>query len=99
MVLQEAQAMGLPVVCTRHSGIPEGILDGKSGFLVPERDVDALADRLADVISRPEAWPEMGRQGRAFVEAEYDLNKRNDALVELYLQLQERHLGPNRSRR
>ncbi|HEX3446353.1 MAG TPA: glycosyltransferase, partial [Chthoniobacterales bacterium] len=73
MVLQEAQAMGLPVVCTRHSGLPEGILDGKSGFLVPERDADALADRLADVISRPETWPEMGRQGRAFIENEYDL--------------------------
>ena len=86
IVLQEAQAMGLPVVCTRHSGIPEAILDGKSGFLVPERDVDALADRLGDVISRPEAWPEMGRQGRAFVETEYDLDKRNDALVELYRQ-------------
>jgi colanic acid/amylovoran biosynthesis glycosyltransferase len=51
-----------------------------------------LADRLADVISRPAAWPEMGRQGRAFVEDEYDLHKRNDALVELYRQLQERHL-------
>jgi colanic acid/amylovoran biosynthesis glycosyltransferase len=99
MVLQEAQAMGLPVVCTRHSGIPEGILDGKSGFLVPERDVDALADRLADVISCPEAWPEMGRQGRAFVEDEYDLDKRNDALVELYRQLQERHLVSYCSRR
>ncbi len=98
MVLQEAQAMGLPVVCTRHGGIPEAILEGKSGFLVPERDVDALAGRLADVISRPEAWPEMGRQGRAFVEDEYDLNKRNDALVELYRQLQERHLVSRRSR-
>ena len=93
MVLQEAQAMGLPVVCTRHSGIPEGMLDGKSGFLVPERDVDTLADRLADVVSRPEAWPEMGRQGRAFIETEYDLDKRNDALVELYSQVQERHLS------
>ena len=92
MVLQEAQAMGLPVVCTRHSGLPEGILEGKSGFLVPERDVDALVDCLADVISRPEAWPEMSRQGRAFVEAEHDLEQRNDALVELYRQLQERHL-------
>jgi colanic acid/amylovoran biosynthesis glycosyltransferase len=91
MVLQEAQAMGLPVVCTRHSGLPEGILDGKSGFLVPERDVDALADCLAGVISHPESWPEMGRKGRAFVEAEYDLNQRNDALVELYRQLRERH--------
>ena len=91
MVVQEAQAMGLPVVCTRHSGLPEGMLEGKSGFLVPERDADALADCLADVISRPESWPKMGRQGRAFVEAEYDLDQRNDALVELYCQLQERH--------
>ena len=99
LALQEAQAMGLPVVCTRHSGLPEGILDGKSGFLVPERDVDALADRLADVISRPEAWPEMGRQGRAFVENEYDLNQRNDALVELYRQLQERNLLSRHPRR
>jgi colanic acid/amylovoran biosynthesis glycosyltransferase len=93
MVLQEAQAMGLPVVSTRHSGIPEGVLDGKSGFLVPERDINELADRLADVISRPETWPEIGRQGRAFIEDEYDLNKRNDALVELYRQLHERHLA------
>jgi colanic acid/amylovoran biosynthesis glycosyltransferase len=99
LVLQEAQAMGLPVVCTRHSGIPEGILEGKSGFLVPERDVDALAERLGDVVSRPEAWPEMGRQGRAFVETEHDLDERNDALVELYRQLQERHLASRRSRR
>jgi len=59
---------------------------------VPERDVDALVECLADVISRPEAWPEMSRQGRAFVEAEHDLEQRNDALVELYRQLQERHL-------
>jgi colanic acid/amylovoran biosynthesis glycosyltransferase len=96
LALQEAQAVGLPVVCTRHSGNPEGILDGKSGFLVPERDVDALAECLAAVISRPETWPEMGRQGRAFVEAEHELDKRNDALVELYHHLQERQL---RSRR
>jgi colanic acid/amylovoran biosynthesis glycosyltransferase len=96
LVLQEAQAMGLPVVCTRHSGNAEGILDGKSGFLVPERDVDALAARLADVFSRPETWPAMGRQGRAFVEAEHELDKRNDALVELYHKSQELHLASRR---
>jgi colanic acid/amylovoran biosynthesis glycosyltransferase len=99
VVLQEAQAMGLPVVSTKHSGIPEGVLDGKSGFLVPERDVDALAERLADIISRPEVWPEMGRQGRAFVKTEHDLDKRNDALVELYRQLRERHRMSGRSGR
>jgi len=83
-VLQEAQAMGLPVVGTNHNGFSESILDGQSGFLVPERDVDALSSRLAELIGRPNSWFEIGKKGRAFVEAAFDLNKRNDALVELY---------------
>ncbi|MBW0001640.1 MAG: glycosyltransferase [Verrucomicrobia bacterium] len=89
MVLQEAQAMGLPVICTRHNGFPESILDGRSGFLAPERDSDALAATLHHAISQPERWPELGRAGREYVEREYDLQERNDALVELYRSLQE----------
>jgi len=42
LVLQEAQAVGLPVVATIHGALPEGVLPGRAGFLVPERDVDAL---------------------------------------------------------
>lgn len=83
-VLQEAQATGLPIVCTNHNGFPDSILDGQSGFLVPERDAEALAAKLAELIYRPEQRLEMGRKGRAFVETEFDLRKRNDALVELY---------------
>jgi colanic acid/amylovoran biosynthesis glycosyltransferase len=84
MVLQEAQAMGLPVVCTNHNGFSESILDGQSGFLVPERDADALSAKLAELIGQPDLWLEIGKKGRAFVEAKFDLSKRNDALVELY---------------
>ncbi len=84
IVLQEAQAMGLPVVCTNHNGFSESILDGQSGFLVPERDTDSLTAKLAELIGQPDLWLEIGRKGRAFVEAEFDLSKRNDALVELY---------------
>jgi colanic acid/amylovoran biosynthesis glycosyltransferase len=83
-VLQEAQANGLPIVCTNHNGFPDSILDGQSGFLVPERDAEALAAKLAELIRRPELRLEMGKKGRAFVESEFDLCKRNDALVELY---------------
>jgi colanic acid/amylovoran biosynthesis glycosyltransferase len=83
-VLQEAQASGLPIVCTNHNGFPDSILDGQSGFLVPERDAEALAAKLAELIRRPELRLEMGEKGRAFVESEFDLSKRNDALVELY---------------
>lgn len=84
LALQEAQAMGLPVVSTLHNGIPEGVLDGRSGYLVPERDADALAERLAYLVEHPKLWLEMGRAGRAFVEQHYDINKLNDRLVEIY---------------
>lgn len=84
LVLQEAQAMGLPVVCTNHNGFSESILDGQSGFLVPERNAEALSAKLAELFSHPESWREIGRTGRDFVETEFDLSKRNDALVELY---------------
>lgn len=87
LVLQEAQAIGLPVLSTLHNGIPDGVLDGISGFLVPERDVDALADKLEYLIAHPERWPEMGRAGRAYVEERYDINKLNDRLEEIYQQL------------
>ena len=84
LVLQEAQAMGLPVVSTLHNGIPEGVLDGQSGFLVPERDVNALAEKLFYLIEHPELWPAMGRAGRKFVEQHYDIKQLNKELVELY---------------
>lgn len=84
LVLQEAQGMGLPVVSTLHNGIPEGVLDGQSGFLVPERDVNALAQRLEYLTEHPEIWPAMGRAGRQFVEEHYDVHKLNRRLVRIY---------------
>ncbi len=83
-VLKEAMAMGLPVVSTYHGGIPELVEDGISGFLVPERDVDALAEKLGYLIEHPEIWPQMGKAGRAYVEKNYDINKLSDRLVEIY---------------
>ena len=84
LFLQEAQACGLPVVATQHGALPEGLAPGKSGFLVPERDVDALAERLGYLVTHPEVWEEMGRAGRALVKERYDIRQLNDRLVELY---------------
>jgi colanic acid/amylovoran biosynthesis glycosyltransferase len=86
-VLKEAMAMGLPVISTYHGGIPELVKDGTSGFLVPERDVDALAEKLSYLIEHPEHWAEMGQSGRTCVEEHYDLHKLNDRLVKIYQQL------------
>jgi colanic acid/amylovoran biosynthesis glycosyltransferase len=82
--LMEAQACGLPVLSTRHSGIPELVADGGSGFLVEERNADELASRLLDLVENPGAWPAMGERGRRIVEAQFDINALNRDLVELY---------------
>lgn len=82
-VLKEAMALGLPVVGTRHAGIPELIEDGVSGFLVPERDETALADALQRLAAEPGRWAAMGRAGRARIEREYDIDRLNDRLAGL----------------
>jgi ATP-binding cassette subfamily B protein/subfamily B ATP-binding cassette protein MsbA len=82
--LLEAQATGLPVISTRHSGIPEIVEDGRSGFLVAEHDVPALADRLADLVERPDVCEEMGRHGRTAIEDHHDANLVARQLLEIY---------------
>ncbi|MGK7950618.1 MAG: glycosyltransferase [Xenococcaceae cyanobacterium] len=86
-VLKEAMAMGLPVVSTYHGGIPELVEDGKSGFLVPERDATALAEKLAYLIENSEIWSQMGASGREFVIEHYNLTRLNDDLVKVYRSL------------
>lgn len=83
-VLKEAMATGLPVISTRHAGIPELVHEGISGFLVPERDIDALAEKMNFLIHHPEKAVEMGKAGIAFVRQEYDIDKLNDRLVRCY---------------
>jgi colanic acid/amylovoran biosynthesis glycosyltransferase len=85
--LKEAMAAGLPVVTTRHAGIPELVEDGVSGYLVPERDVDLLAARIRDLVAHPERRDAMGRAGRLFVRQNYDADVLNAQLVALYNRL------------
>lgn len=85
--LKEAMAMGMPVVATRHGGIPELVVDGVNGYLVPERDGSALAEALARLMDRQQDWPALGRAGRAAVEEQFDMVRLNDRLVALYGEL------------
>jgi colanic acid/amylovoran biosynthesis glycosyltransferase len=84
--LMEAQASGLPVLSTRHSGIPEVVLDGVSGFLLPERDVEGLAQKLVYLIEHPEVCRAMGARGRQHVESQFDIRKLNEELTAIYEQ-------------
>lgn len=82
--LLEAQSMGLPVLSTLHSGIPEIVRHGKSGYLVAERDVDALEERLKHLISHKEEWPYLGKEGRRIISEYHDIGKLNRRLSEIY---------------
>ncbi len=86
-VLKEAMAIGLPVVSTYHGGIPELVENGKSGFLVPEKDAAALADKLGYLIEHPQLWSAMGKSGREFVLQNYNLDQINDDLINIYRSL------------
>ena len=91
LALQEAQAAGLPVIATNHGALPEGLSPGESGFLVPERDVTALAERLKYLVAHAELCASMGRKGRAFVEKNFDIQKLNHKLNVIYEMMIENH--------
>ena len=63
MALLEAMVAGRPAVCTAVGGVPEMIEEAVTGYLVPPRDPDALADRLVRILSDSELAHRMGRSG------------------------------------
>jgi len=93
LVVQEAQACGLPVVATRHNGVPEGVLEGRSADLVPEGDVAALAGAVKTLAEAPDRWPAMGRAGRELVEQHYERDKCNQRLMRIYEGVAEQKAG------
>lgn len=80
----EASAAGIPVIATTHCDIPNVIIDGKSGVLVPERDVKSLTRAILDVANAPEAWASLGNAGRNHVENEFNLFKQVPRLESIY---------------
>ncbi|MEY2521123.1 MAG: colanic acid/amylovoran biosynthesis glycosyltransferase [Verrucomicrobiota bacterium] len=83
-VVVEAAASGLPVVGTKHSGIPEAIEDGVTGFLVPEGDAGALAARLAQLLGSQSLRREMGVAARRLAERKFDRQTLTERLESIY---------------
>ena len=82
-VILEAMACGLPVVASGVSGIPEIVIDGKTGVLVPPGESEALASALATLWDQPGQASHFGSQGRQFIEKHFDVSRNVDELVTL----------------
>lgn len=83
VVLMEALATGMPVVATRHAGIPELVHHGVNGLLAEERDSRSLSEKIIEIAGSPELWESMGRCGRSIVEQNFNINRLNDRLERL----------------
>jgi colanic acid/amylovoran biosynthesis glycosyltransferase len=88
VALMEGMAAGLPVVSTRHSGIPELVQDGVSGYLVAERSAAQLADRLTRVLTGNDTAASMGRAGRLIIERSFNSGLLHPRLLSLLDSLQ-----------
>jgi glycosyltransferase involved in cell wall biosynthesis len=81
--ISEASAHALPIVSTMHSGIPEQVIDGKTGFLVQECDYEAMAERIIYLLENPEIAAKMGRAARAHIESNNRLKERVEKIYAL----------------
>jgi glycosyltransferase involved in cell wall biosynthesis len=83
-VVVEAAASGLPVVGTIHSGIPEAVDDGATGFLVPEGNAEALGARLAELLGSESLRCEMGLAARRLAERKFSRQLLTERLEAIY---------------
>lgn len=90
----EAMAAGLPVVATAVGGIPEAVVDGVTGLLVPPRDPTSLAEAITNLLHDPDLRHQMGQAGRERVVTQFNIATTVRCTEALYQQLLQEKLGP-----
>jgi glycosyltransferase involved in cell wall biosynthesis len=86
-VLIESMAAGVPVVATNVGGNPEIVDDGTTGWLVPSRDADALAQAMMKLLSNPETAAQMGDRRRERIERRFSMERAVHDTQQLYTSL------------
>lgn len=87
--LIEADAIGRPVITCNSVGCKEAVIDGYNGYLIPTKDVDALAEKLDILLNNGKLRQEMGRKARAYAEANFSI----DVVIERHLSIYKELVG------
>jgi glycosyltransferase involved in cell wall biosynthesis len=88
VAVMEAQLSGLPVVATRHAGIPEVVIDGSTGLLVEEGDVAGMAEAMLRLVLDPDLAERLGSAGQRRVKAHFTVDRHLQDITDLLLQVQ-----------
>ncbi len=91
LVFLEAMALGIPIISTRVSAIPEVIVDGRTGWLVPPSDAEAIASALREALTKPDERIARGTAGRHRLEAEFTVDAMVTRTLAIYHDLEHRH--------
>ena len=86
IVAKEAAACGIPVIGTKHGGIPDIIDDAQTGYLVSERDIEGLARSLKKLLSNSSLRRKFGEAARLKMEKEYNIKNQMAELESIYLE-------------
>lgn len=97
VALMEALATGLPVIATDISGIPELVQPGKTGYLVPPADAQALASQITAVYQNPQQAHEYALAGQQLVLEAFELSKNVTQLAQLFRQTAQSKNGKDAS--
>lgn len=84
LTLLESMNHGVPVVATRVGGTPEIVVDGKTGYLTPARDVEAFSDRLVHLLKTPGLRSVMGEAARKRIRQEFSVSDVARRYAEVY---------------
>lgn len=90
----EAGATGLPVVATRHAGIQDVVIEGKTGLLVDEGDVHGMAECMIQLGNNPSLAAELGKAARARIVAEFSMEKSINNLWSIVVAAIQEHAEP-----
>ena len=83
----ELSATGMPVLSTTHCDIPEVVLDGETGYLSSERNVEELYDNTIKLLENVDSWDKMAEKGRSHITENYNVERQGTELGDIYDEL------------
>ena len=93
----EASSCEIPIIASDIGGLPEVLLNNETGFLVPPKEVEAIASKIISLIKNPSLRKKMGTQGRKLVESSYDFHRCGSLMQKQYNKILNKNLRSSRN--